>query len=150
VSWLIVGVGAVVLLLVLTFASTRRRDLVRLDFSGDELTITPKGLNKLWALRRTLTVPVSSITSARVLSGALRDLPLGLRLPGTAIPGIVLAGTYLKRGERSLYVLRDARDMVLLELEGQRFRRVGFQIDDPYSVVNAIRARMGEVPPEGA
>jgi hypothetical protein len=135
------AVGIIVALLALTFASTARRDLVRVDVFDAEVTITPRGLNKLWAFRRELRVPLGPIREVKIVSG-IRSLPMGLRAPGTAIPGLVLAGTYRKGGERSFYVLRDGRDMVVLELEGHDFARVAVQTRDPYEVVTRIHAGM--------
>jgi hypothetical protein len=121
----------------LVYLSTRQRDLVDVEVFETQVTVRPKGLNKVWAFRRALFIPMSTIRSARVVSG-MRHLSKGWRFPGTAIPGLVLAGTYVKSGERSFYALRDGRDILLLELEGHTYRRIGVQTSDPFAVADRI------------
>ncbi len=133
--------GAILILPCLAFLSTRSRDLVDVEVSEKRLIVRPKGLNKLWAFRKALFIPMSAIRSAQVVSGT-RDLPMGWRFPGTAIPGVILAGTYIKSGERSFYALRDGRDILLLELEGHTYRRIGVQTKDPFAVLKHITARL--------
>ncbi|MCA1702948.1 MAG: hypothetical protein LC808_06635, partial [Actinobacteria bacterium] len=112
------------------------------EITDSDLVVTPRGFNKVWALKRRVSIPLTSITSAKVITTRTRDLPLGIRLPGSAIPGLVLAGTYLKNGERSFYALRDGKDIVLLELTEHRYARVGVQTKNPYDVVNRINSHI--------
>jgi hypothetical protein len=133
------AVGAIVLLLLLIHLSTAGRDLADVGFLGTDLVVTPKGLNKIWALRGRITIPKSCIRSAGVISGR-ENLPIGWRWPGTALPGLILAGTYWKNKERSFYVLRDFDGVVLLELEGHKYARVGIQARDPLELVERINS----------
>ncbi|MDQ4142489.1 MAG: PH domain-containing protein [Actinomycetota bacterium] len=134
-----VALGAILILPCLVYLSTRSRDLVDVEVSETQVTVRPKGLNKLWAFRKALFIPLSSIRSARVVSGR-RHLPTGWRFPGTAIPGVIFAGTYVKSGERSFYAVRDGRDILLLELEGHTYRRIAVQTKDPFTVANRVTA----------
>lgn len=135
------ALSIVVLLVALAYVSTRSRDLVEVSISTAELNITPRGLNRVWAFRRRLSIPLQAVKGARVVSGT-RDLPKGLRLPGTAIPGLMLAGTYVTHGEKSFYLLRDGKELVLLELEGHEYRRVAIQTAKPYDVVRRIHSAL--------
>ena len=65
----------------LVYVSTRSRDLVDVKVFETHVTVRPKGLNKVWAFRRALLIPISTIRSARVVSGT-RHLPKGWRFPG--------------------------------------------------------------------
>ncbi|HWL66421.1 MAG TPA: hypothetical protein VNP73_10645 [Actinomycetota bacterium] len=134
---LVWAVAILASLLLLIHLSTSGRNLVDVTVSDEEVTVTPKGLNKLWAFKGQISVPISSIRSVRLVTG-LRDLPMGIRWPGTAIPGLIVAGTYRKGGERSFYAIRDGRDVVLIELDGHEYRRVGFQTNGPQEVVDRI------------
>jgi len=132
------GVVAVIaFLLVAVHLSTADRHLVEVTTADGTVTLTPRGLMRVWAFRRRISIPLRSIRSVRVAPDA-RELPKGLRLPGTAIPGLILAGTFLKRGEWSFYALRDGKDVLLLELDEHRYRRVVIQTRDPFAVAQRI------------
>lgn len=138
--------GIIIVFCVLVYSSTATRNLADVEFADTQVTVTPRGLNKLWTFKRQVSIPISSIKSARVVSGT-RDLPKGLRLPGTSIPGLILGGTYLKAGEKSFYAVRDGRDILLLELERHKYSRIGIQTRDPYAVVNRIASSLRPTQP---
>ena len=135
-TWLWV-LGFLALLFGAVFISTAGRNLADVIVSPTGVTIAPRGMNKFWSFKRRISIPFTSIRSAVVTSG-LRNLPKGIRLPGTAIPGIILAGTYVRKRERSFYVLRDGKEIVLLELEDHVYRRVAVQTRDPHGTVATI------------
>ncbi len=68
-----------------------------------------------------------------------KHVPRGLRLPGTAIPKLILAGTYVSRGERSFYAVRDRRECLVIELDGQRYARFVVQTQDAQAVAAQIQ-----------
>jgi hypothetical protein len=100
--------------------------------------IEPRGLNKLWCLRSEVSVPLSSVKEARVISGFDQLPSRGMRIPGTFAPWLIVAGTYWKPGQRSFYAVHNAEDMVVVETEGQRYDLIAIQTRDPYGAVTRI------------
>jgi hypothetical protein len=59
-----------------------------------------EGLDKLWALKSKLTIPLAHVRGATVDPGILGE-PKGVRAPGTHVPGVITAGTFHQDGEGS-------------------------------------------------
>lgn len=72
-----------------------------IDVSLDEeaLHVHLSGLDSVWSLRRHIEVPRDSITGAEVAMVDDLRKTLGLRIPGTYVPGLVAAGRYHVRGQ---------------------------------------------------
>ena len=136
-TW-IYAVGAILLLLVLIAVSVADRNLASVEVVGDDIVIEPRGFNKAWTLRSKLVVPTSEVTEVRVVEDP-RTLPRGLRLPGTAVPGLITAGSYLKAGEWSFFAMRGGRPVVVIETTG-RYRRIVLETTDPHATVATLTA----------
>ena len=138
------ALGLLGLVLLVIYLSVRDRDMARARVEDGALVIEPRGLNKLWTLRSSVTLPLSAVTDVRVVTG-LDQLPSrGFRLPGTGAPGLIIAGSYWKPGYRSFYAVHDGEDMVVIKTTGQRYDLIVLQTKDPYGTVNAITdARVG-------
>jgi hypothetical protein len=98
---------------------------MKIDLKNDEMVVRLAPLEKLAAVKLTdIHVPRSSI------AGVERSLPpltwKALRLPGTAIPGLITAGSYYTdRGWEFWYVTRGRRAYpVTVSLKGQRYDRL--------------------------
>jgi hypothetical protein len=59
-------------------------------------------MHKVWALKNTISGPVSHIVRASAGPIAEADSPTGIRPPGTHIPRVFVAGTWHAKAKRSL------------------------------------------------
>ena len=134
-AW-VYALGSIVLLVLLIFLSVRDRNLASAEVVDGAIIVRPRGLNKVWTMKPKLVLPVDEVTDIRVDADP-RRLPKGLRLPGTAVPGLILAGSYLKRGEWSFFAIRGGRPVVVIEASG-RYRRVVFETNDPHGIVKRL------------
>jgi hypothetical protein len=79
---------------------------MKLELSGDTLTIALEGWERVWALRRQVIIPRAKIVHAEWHGGPF-EIHAGLRLAGTAFPGVLAAGTFFGQGMKQfLYVRR--------------------------------------------
>jgi hypothetical protein len=113
--------------------------MVSVTVSDGCLRVRLRGSDAVWAFKRGLDVPLSAVSDVRVaderspwLGVSRREL--GLRLPGSAVPGVIVAGSYrsktrgwtfccLRRGQRAL--------VVELEPGAVRYRRLVLGVADP-------------------
>lgn len=138
-------VWALAILVVLTgliYVSVRDRDLASVTVEDGALKVVPRGAVKVWAMKRKVTVPTELVRDVRVVADR-KTLPLGLRLPGTVWPGLILAGSYLKKGEWSFYAIRGGRPVVLIEFDSGRYARAVVETKDPYATVNSTLSALG-------
>jgi hypothetical protein len=72
----------------------------KIELSDDKLTLRLSPLEKLAALHGDVSVNGIAIRGAAVVDKKWW-MNLGLRVPGTGLPGLVIAGTYLQKGDRA-------------------------------------------------
>jgi hypothetical protein len=106
----------------------------------DRLLVRPVGLVRLWALHSGIDVPVSAITDVGV--SPRKGLAKGWRLPGTHLPGVMTAGTFRSGGEKALWMVGPAKEVLVIELHDEAFRHVIVQVEDPHAAVEALKAAM--------
>lgn len=124
--------------------------MVELETDGDHFIFKIQGLHQLWALRRRIEVPRAQVRAARLDPEAARGWWKGLRLGGTHLPGVIIAGTYYYRGLWMFFDVRRPERAVVVELEGHRFDRLVVEAEDPEQLVRSLQegARLSQ-PPSG-
>ncbi|MFD7657693.1 hypothetical protein ACFV4N_27285, partial [Actinosynnema sp. NPDC059797] len=99
--------------------------------------VTIEGLNKLWALKSTLTIPLANVRGATADPGIIKE-PKGIRAPGAHLPGVITAGTFHLDGDRVFWDVRDPAKAVVIELADERYARLVLQVDDPRATVELV------------
>jgi hypothetical protein len=129
VAGALVAVLVVVGLVAVTYASVRTGDFARVEVADGVLVVRPRGLNRLWALKTEVRVPLSEV--AHVHTGVARQsVPSGFRMPGTYVPRLIQAGTYRMSGERSFWLVGRTKKVTVIECPGARFDRIVLQLSD--------------------
>ena len=117
--------------------------MAKIHIDGDNLVVEVEGLDKLWALRSTLTIPLAHVRGATPDTGITAE-PKGVKVGGARIPGVIAAGTFRQDGERIFWDVHDATKAVVIELHDDSYARLVVQVDDPRAtadlVAGAIRA----------
>lgn len=111
--------------------------MTSIEIVDDQLVVTLRGLDRLWSLRRRITVPLAHVRGATADPGMARE-PAGVRAPGTYVPRVITAGTYHRDGERAFWNLRGSQQPVVVELTGERFARLVLGVDDARATAERI------------
>jgi hypothetical protein len=74
--------------------------MAEISIDGQNLVVEIEGLDKLWALKSRLVIPLANVRGATADPGIIGE-PKGLRGPGTRVPGVITAGTSTSTGRRS-------------------------------------------------
>ena len=106
----------------------------------DKLMVRPVGLVRLWALSKGHECPVTAIADVGV--SERKALVKGWRLPGTHLPGIMTAGTFRAHGDKDLWMVGRAKEVLVIELHDQPYRHLIVEVEDPHAAVEALRAAM--------
>ncbi len=106
----------------------------------DRLLVRPVGLVRLWALSKGHECPVTAITDVGV--SERKGLVKGWRFPGTHLPGVMTAGTFRSHGDKDLWMVGRAKEVLVIELHDQPYRHLIVQVEDPHAAVEALRAAM--------
>ncbi len=117
--------------------------MVDVRFENGTVIFEPRGLHKLWTLRSRVTVPRSAIRMVRrAPAGIVEGWWKGWRIPGTHVPGLIVAGSYRFEGEWHFWdVCRPGNRAVEIRLSGTRYARIVVDVDDPDEVVRRLTTR---------
>jgi hypothetical protein len=101
------------------------------------LVVEIEGLDKLWALKSRLEIPLVNVRGATADPGIVKE-PKGVRAPGAHVPGVVTAGTFHIEGERVFWDVHDPTKAVVIELADERYARLVIQVADPDDTVTQV------------
>ena len=143
ITQLVVALAISSSIVALIVVAARRPGGVTLEIAGDELHIQFTGAAPALVMQRRLVIPVGSIQGVAVVPS--RQVPrTGFRLPGTAIPGRLRAGSYGTGAERDLWFVRSAKQLLVIELErGEPYRRIVLELADPHAQALRLRPVLG-------
>ncbi|MGH7602467.1 MAG: hypothetical protein ACRENK_00560 [Gemmatimonadaceae bacterium] len=105
--------------------------MVDVSVIGDRVRFEVDGWDKLWALKSQLEIPVAHIKGVRVDPEAARGWWHGLKLPGTNIPGVLTAGTFLQSGGAVFFDVHNPDRTIVIELDHETYRRLVIEVEDP-------------------
>ncbi|NUW41182.1 hypothetical protein [Nonomuraea rhodomycinica] len=111
--------------------------MARISIDGDSLVVEIEGLDKLWALKSRLVIPLVNVRGATADPGIVGD-PKGLRAPGAHIPGVIAAGTFHRDGEKVFWDVHDPAKAVVIELADERYARLVVEVADPRATVALV------------
>ena len=82
--------------------------MTEIEITEDSLTVHVLGWDRLWALKSSIEVPLSRVASAEIDPEiARREWWKGIKAPGTALPGVIKAGTFYHWRERVFWDVHD-------------------------------------------
>jgi len=111
------------------------------SIDGSNLTVVLQGLDKLWALKSRLTIPLAHVRGATADPGIVRE-PKGWRSPGAHIPGLIVAGTFRQDGQKVFWDVHDRDKAVVIELRDDEYQRLVLEVEDPRAVVELIESAL--------
>lgn len=116
----------------------------RLELTEHELIVHLSKWEAIAALHHhTLRVPLTQVRGATEDNG-FGWMSLGWRMPGTHIPFVLAAGTFLKGGDRQFVYTRRKRNTIVIELAGNEWTRLVIGVADAHvetARINAAVAR---------
>ncbi|MGR6916701.1 hypothetical protein ACU635_20880 [[Actinomadura] parvosata] len=111
--------------------------MAQISIDGENLVVEIEGLDKLWALKSRLVIPLANVRGATADPGIVKE-PKGLRAPGAHVPGVITAGTFHLDGEKVFWDVHDAAKAVVVELADERYARLVVEVADPRTTVALI------------
>ena len=111
--------------------------MASISIDGTHLTIEVHGVDRLWALKGRLTIPLDHVRGATADPGMTNE-PKGLRGPGTHLTGVIVAGTFHQDGQKVFWDVHDHSKAVVIELQDDTYQRLVVEVDDPKATVELI------------
>ncbi len=117
--------------------------MTEVEIVGDALIVRVRGMDKIWALKSRLEVPLTHVVGAEVDPEAARQWWKGFRIGGTYVPGVITAGHFYGGGEWTFWDVHDPEKAVVIRLKDERYARLVIEVEDPPTAVAAIRRAIG-------
>ena len=127
--------------------------MTKVEIQDDRLIARIQGLDRVLALTSELTIPLEHVKGAAVSPPEVRrrwrDV-LRLHVPGTDLPYVVMAGTFLfLDGEHAFWDVHDPNRTVVIQLDHERFAKLVLEVEDPQATAAAINAAVARQRPGG-
>src|ERR1700730_503922 len=98
--------------------------MVDVTVEGDRVVFQVEGLDRLWAFRSRLDIPVAHLTHIEHDPDAVGRWWHGFKLVGAEVPGLFAAGTFYYRGELVFWDVRDPAKTVIVALDHERYKQL--------------------------
>jgi len=120
--------------------------MVDVSIEGDRVVFQVEGLDKFWALRSRLEIPLAHITGVAIDPDQARGWWHGGRLMGTNVPGLFAAGTFYSHGELVFWDVRDAANSIIISLEHERYKKLIIEVADPAATAAQLETVISSSP----
>ena len=114
--------------------------MVQIEKEGNDFIFEIKGFHKLWALKSRLTIPAEHILSADKYSKKSAFV-FGIRLPGTQIPGIITAGTYIVKDGTIFCDVMDVSKSIEVQLHDEHYKRLVIEVEDVEAALTLLNKK---------
>jgi len=113
-----------------------------LEVADSELVMRVVELDRLWAFKSELRVPLAHVAGVQLAADDARLWWHGWRAPGTHVPGIITAGTYYDKEGRVFWDVHDPERAVAVLLRDERYVKLVVEVEDPRTTVAALEAAL--------
>jgi hypothetical protein len=115
--------------------------MTAVNIADDQLTVDLQGIDRFWALRRRISVPLRHVRSiARTPYRTWR--PAGFRLLGAELPGLLRVGRFSYRGQRVFWDVHHPERSIEIELVSEPFDRLIVDVEKPEETTHEIQRAM--------
>jgi hypothetical protein len=104
---------------------------------GRNLKLTIPFFESLQALQVSFEIPLENITEVFIDNSYLKK-GIGLRAPGTAIPGLLARGSFRKRGMKSLVLWHKGQQILVIKLANMKFDQIVLGCVDADQTLSSI------------
>ncbi|MEY3662892.1 MAG: hypothetical protein RI919_408 [Actinomycetota bacterium] len=112
--------------------------MAKVTIKNECLHVSIGAFEAVQALQGTFSVPLTCVVGATEDPNFIRSGSLGIRAPGTGLPGVIARGTFWKSGERTLSLWGRNQEIAVIQLINHKWGRLVVGCDDAKSLVASI------------
>lgn len=116
--------------------------MVIINIVNEMLILEVQGWHQLWTFKRRLEIPLANITQIYADPSTKLGWWKGIRLPGTHIPGYIIAGTFYKDGQRIFWDVRNPKNTIVIDLKDERYNQLIVEVENPKETVKEIQSSL--------
>lgn len=112
--------------------------MTAVEVADELLTVHVQGIDRFWALRRRIIVPLSHVRSIeRTAHRTWRTA--GFRLLGAEVPGLLRIGRFSRHGERVFWDVHHPERTIEIELANEPFDRLIVEVKNPEETTREVQ-----------
>jgi hypothetical protein len=96
------------------------------------------GWHRFLAMKRRIVVPFAQVRGVHADPRVNLGWRKGWRIPGTHIPGLIVAGTFYQRGRRIFWDVVRRDHAIVVDLEKHRYDQLIIEVEDPSAAVERL------------
>jgi hypothetical protein len=109
----------------------------KIEITEEEVIVRLNLWESILSFQKTLHIPLKDIRGATDDDG-YSGWNLGIRSPGTGIPGLISAGSYLKSGDWQYVFVTRGTHRVVIELSHHKYKRLILGVSNARELVTKI------------
>jgi hypothetical protein len=117
--------------------------MVNVTVQADRAIFDVEGLDRLWALRSRLEIPLAHIVDATSDPDQVGRWWHGVKMLGTDVPGVMAAGAFFYHRQMVFWDVHDPHKTVIVSLDHEFYRKLILEVADPHDVVARLNAARG-------
>lgn len=114
--------------------------MVDITTENEKLIVAVQGIDRLWAFKRKLEIPLTHVTAVHADPKAAGKWWHGIKFFGTRLPGVLKAGTFYEQKSLLFWDIHDPANGIVIELTDERYRQLIVEVADPSLVIEQIEA----------
>jgi hypothetical protein len=112
------------------------------EIVGEMLAVRTRGLDVLLCLRSRIDIPLSMVAMIRAVPRSQVARP-SMRLPGTHVPRMIIAGSFGTGPDRTFYDIRRAERVLLVSCRlGAEYKLLVLEVPDPDAAAAMLNATL--------
>jgi hypothetical protein len=119
--------------------------MVNVKIDDGKLVLTLEGLDKLWAMKSHLAIPLGNVSAVRAdASIAAAKGRTGLKLTGARLGERLVAGSFRQDGKTVFWDVHDGARAIVLDLHDEHYAQLIVEVEDPAAAVAQIETAIGK------
>lgn len=103
--------------------------MVKVTKSSNEYTFEVNGWHKLWAFKSSIVIPAEHIVRAYKDENYSMSF-WNLRVPGTYLPGVITAGTYIGKEGIIFCDYTNKKNLLTVELKDEHYSKLVVEVEN--------------------
>ncbi|MFV8368122.1 hypothetical protein [Flavobacterium sp. LB2R40] len=114
--------------------------MVSVTSNENEFIFDILGSHKFWAFENKIRVPKDKIIRAYQSNDEF-TFWIGWKMPGTQLPWIITAGTYIRKGKRNFWDVCNKKNAIIVELKESYYTKLIIEVENPEKTINKLNAK---------
>ena len=114
--------------------------MVSITSTENEFIFDILGSHKFWAFENKIRVPKEKIIYAYQSKDEF-TFWIGWKIPGTQVPWVITAGTFIKKGKRNFWDVCNKKNAIIVELKDSYYHKLIIEVENPELVMQQLNAK---------